>query len=185
MITIRKYEARDSENVKFACLNAEGYNSIPNEATAQLVLHTFCEYYIEREPDNCFVVDDDGRAVGFIISAESFEPYKKTLHEEYCPLVKPLGETRYGWSVASTDIYEKFKDEYPAHFHINILPEYQRVGAGGKLINTLFEHYRKKGIKGIMLGCNNQNEVGINFYKKYGFTVLGETEEDVAFGIKL
>ena len=59
MISIRKYEAKDYENVKFACLNAEGYNSITDYATEQLVLHTFCEYYIEREPQNCFVVDDD------------------------------------------------------------------------------------------------------------------------------
>ena len=94
MVTVRKYEERDAENVKFACLNAEGYNSIPNEETAQLVLHTFCEYYIEREPENCFVVDDDGRAVGFIISAESFEPYKKALHEEYCEKNKCLGEVK-------------------------------------------------------------------------------------------
>ena len=77
MVTIRKYEERDAENVKFACLNAEGYDSIENEETKQLVLHTFCEYYIEREPENCFVVDDDGRAVGFIISSENFEAYKK------------------------------------------------------------------------------------------------------------
>ncbi|MBR2875607.1 MAG: GNAT family N-acetyltransferase [Clostridia bacterium] len=185
MITIRKYEDKDCENVKFACLNAEGYNSIPDEATAQLVIHTFCEYYIEREPENCFVVDDDGRAVGFIISAESFEPYKKVLHEEYCPLVEPLGETKYNWSRASTDIYEDFKDEYPVHFHINILPEYQRVGAGGKLLNALFDHYKNKSAKGIMLCCSKENEVGLNFYKKYGFTVLKETKDDVAFGMKL
>ncbi len=185
MITIRKYEERDAENVKFACLNAEGYNSIESEEIKQLVLHTFCEYYIEREPENCFVVDDDGRAVGFIISAESFAPYKKALHEEYSEKVKPLGEERYSWSKASTEIHEKFKDEYPAHFHINILPEYQRVGAGGKLLNALFKHYRNKGIKGIMLCCSAANEVGLNFYRKYGFTVLEETKDDVAFGIKL
>ena len=185
MISIRKYEEKDSENVKFACLNAEGYNSITDDDTANLVLHTFCEYYIEREPDNCFVVDDDGRAVGFIISAESFEPYKKALHEEYCEKVKPLGEERYNWSKASTEIHEKFKDEYPAHFHINILPEYQRVGAGGKLINTLFEHYKNKGVKGVMLCCSAANDVGLGFYKKYGFKVLEETKDDVAFGMKL
>ena len=87
--------------------------------------------------------------------------------------------------MASTNIHEKFKDEYPAHFHINILPEYQRFGAGGKLINALFDHYRAKGIKGVMLCCNSENEVGLNFYKKYGFTVLEETKDDVAFGMKL
>ena len=98
---------------------------------------------------------------------------------------KYLGEERYNWSRESTDIPEKYKDEYPAHFHINILPEYQRVGAGGKLLNALFEHYRAKGVKGIMLCCNNENEVGLNFYKKYGFKVLEESEYDVAFGMKL
>lgn len=185
MVTIRKYKENDAENVRFACLNAEGYNSITNEDTAKLVLNTFCDYYIECEPENCFVVDDDGRAVGFIISAESFEPYKKALDEVYCEKNKPLGEERYNWAKASTLTPQKFKDEYPAHFHINILPEYQRVGAGGKLLEALFEHYKAKDVKGVMLCCNAQNEVGLNFYKKYGFTVLEETEEDVAFGKKL
>jgi ribosomal protein S18 acetylase RimI-like enzyme len=185
MITIRKYEEKDSENVKFACLNAEGYNSITDDETAQLVLHTFCEYYIEREPENCFVVDDDGRAVGFIISSEKFESYKKALHEEYCEKNKYLGEERYNWSLESTELPEKYKDEYPVHFHINILPEYQRVGAGGMLLKALFNHYKEKGVNGLMLCCNNENEVGLNFYKKYGFKVLEETKYDVAFGMKL
>ncbi len=185
MVTVRKYEERDAENVKFACLNAEGYNSIEHEDTRQLVLHTFCEYYIEREPENCFVLDDDGRAVGFIISAESFAPYKKALHEEYCEKNKVLGEERYNWSLASTEIHEKFKDEYPAHFHINILPEYQRVGAGGMLLKALFEHYKSKGVKGVMLSCSAENEVGLGFYRKYGFKELEKNQYDVAFGMKL
>lgn len=185
MVTIRKYEEKDFLNVRFACLNAEGYENLDDDDTNTLVLNTFCDYYIEKEPENCFVIDDDGRAVGFIISAENFDKFKPVLHNEYLPKNKVLGEKRYNWSKQSTDLEERFKDDYPAHFHINILPEYQRMGLGGKLMNTLFEHYKKKGVKGVMLSTGADNSLAISFYKKYGFTLLEQNEFDVAFGMKL
>ena len=46
-------------------------------------------------------------------------------------------------------------------------------------------HLKKKGIKGVVLGVSSQNEKGINFYKKYGFRLLEETPDSLAFGIKL
>ena len=77
---------------------------------------------------------------------------------------------------------EKFKDEYPAHFHINILPEYQRVGAGGKLINALFEHYRNKGIKGVMRIKLNAEETKKLEKSKLVSFIIFETNLNV-FGV--
>ena len=47
MISIRKYEEKDSENVKFACLNAEGYNSITDDdtATAERLSNNYAEIF--------------------------------------------------------------------------------------------------------------------------------------------
>ena len=183
MVSVRKYEEKDFDGVRYACLHSESEEM--SESLSEFVLHTFCDYYIEKEPQNCFVLDDDGKAVGYTICAEDYDSYKAIFDREYLPLTKHLGEARYQWALESTILQEKYKADYPAHLHIDILPEYQRQGWGGKLINALFEHLRQKGIKGVMLTAGTGNETANNFYKKYGFEHLETLGTDIAFGMKL
>ena len=80
---------------------------------------------------------------------------------------------------------EEFKEDYPAHFHVDILPEYQRMGMGGKLIDTLCDHLKQKGVKGMCLTCGPRNEKAMKFYEKYNFTLLSIDHDDACFGKKL
>lgn len=184
MLSIRPFEKKDYENVQYVCLNSEE-EGIESKEVQEFVLHTFCDYYIDNEPENCFVLDDDGKAVGYVICAENYDKYKKIFDEKYLPLNKPLEPRLYQWAEVSTVLQNKYKKEYPAHLHIDLLPPYHRKGYGGKLIKTLFEHLKNKGVCGVMLTAGPQNEAGVNFYKKHGFTLLEQTEADVAFGMKL
>lgn len=184
MVSVRKYESKDYEGVQFACLNSEGPTTDSPE-TQEFILTTFCNYYIENEPHNCFVLDDDGKAVGYVICAENFDEFKPVFDADYLPLTEKWGADRYEWASTAYVLQEKYKDIYPAHLHIDILPEYHRKGCGGKLINALFDHLRSKGIKGVMLTVGSRNFTGIGFYKKYGFELVEEWEDDIAFGMKL
>lgn len=183
MLSVRKYEEKDLENVRYVCLHSEGDE--PEKTFAQFVLHTFCDYYIQHEPENCFVLDDDGRAVGYIICAENYNRYKELFDKEYLPLTEAQGEEYYNWAATSTILQNKYKADYPAHLHIDLLPEYQRKGWGGKLLNALFEHLRAKDIKGVMLTAGTGNVNAGSFYKKYGFEQIEIYNTDVAFGMKL
>ncbi|MBR2867903.1 MAG: GNAT family N-acetyltransferase [Clostridia bacterium] len=184
MVSVRKYDPKDYENVQFACLNSEGPATDP-EQTQRFVLITFCNYYIEKEPENCFVLDDDGRAVGYVICAENYDKFKPVFDAEYLTQTLDMPPHRYEWASTSTVLQEKYKEEYPAHLHIYILPEYHRKGYGGQLINALFDHLRSKGVKGVMLTVGERNSTGIGFYKKYGFEFIEQWKDDVAFGMKL
>lgn len=183
MISVRKYEKKDFDSVRFTCLNSTGEDFGP--VVSEFILHTFCDYYIEHEPENCFVLDDDGKAVGYIICTENYDNYKEIFDKEYLPLNKHLGEERYKWAMESTILQNKYKSDYPAHLHIDILPEYHRQGWGGKLLTALFDHLRSKGIKGVMLTAGKENLNAGSFYKKYGFEQLEIYDTDVAFGMKL
>ena len=183
MISIRKYEKKDFDNVRFVCLNSEGTSITGN--LGEFILHTFCDYYLEKEPENCFVLDDDGKAVGYIICTENYDRYKEIFDREYLPLNKPLGEENYKWACESTVLQNKYKEDYPAHMHIDILPEYQRQGWGGRLLTMLFDHLRTKGIKGVMLTAGTSNVNAGKFYSKYGFKLLEILDTDVAFGVQL
>lgn len=49
------------------------------------------------------------------------------------------------------NVYEKWKDEYPAHLHVDISEAGTGKGGGRLLMNTLLEHLKEQGIKGVML----------------------------------
>ncbi len=183
MTEIRKYEEKDFEGVRYACLNSEGEEM--GKELCEFILHIFCDYYIEKEPENCFVLSDDGKAVGYIICAENFDKFKPIFDSEYAPQVAHMGQNRINWANEAYILHEKFKDDYPAHLHIDILPEYHRSGWGGKLTKTLFEHLKGKGVNGVMLTTGMGNTTANNFYKKYGFEELGIYDTDIAFGMKL
>ncbi len=185
-MTIRPYQEKDKENVRFVCLNSEGPCDM-SEAGQHYILTTYCDYFIEREPQNCFVAaDENDRAVGYIFCAESFRAFYPVFLRDYAcsfPLSKPWF---FCYNAAhSADLQEKYEEDYPAHLHIDLLPEYQRKGIGHKLVDTLAAHLKTKGVPGVMLTVGARNFVGQSFYKKYGFTLLEAAGDDIAFGLKL
>ncbi|MBQ3128797.1 MAG: GNAT family N-acetyltransferase [Oscillospiraceae bacterium] len=185
---IRPYEEKDKENVRFICLNSEGECKMtPDEQ--KFILTTYCDYYIENEGINCFVaVDDNDRAIAYIICTEDFDSYRKVFVEEYIPrldedMVVWGGNARNGASV-STKLQEKYKKDFPAHLHIDVLPEYHRQGIGHRLVDTLSAHLKEKGVRGVMLTVGAENIRGQSFYKKYGFEFIEKDGDDVAFGLR-
>ena len=184
-MTIRPYQNKDFDSVRFVCLNSEGPCDL-NEPDQHYVLTTYCDYYIEREPQNCFVAaDESDRAVGYIICAESFDNFFSVFRQDYVNRLSSQLEDYRSMAIHSTDLQRKYKMEYPAHLHIDLLPEYQRKGSGHKLVDTLASHLRSKGVPGVMLTVGTLNQVGQSFYNKYGFSVLEKTPGDVAYGLKL
>ena len=58
---------------------------------------------------------------------------------------------------------------YPAHLHINLLPEYQGKGFGTLMINSLLDELKEKKVKSIMLLADAENTGAIRFYERNGF----------------
>lgn len=82
-------------------------------------------------------------------------------------------------------LMEEFKEQYPAHLHIDLLPECQGKGLGRQLIEKLKEYLRKDNACGLMLDVAADNTGGIAFYKKCGFDVIRENKNESLMGIKL
>ena len=188
MIIIRPFEEKDKENVRFVCLNSEGEcRMTPDER--HYILTTYCNYYIENEGRNCFVAaNEDDEAIAYIICTEDFDNYRKIFVEEYIPR---LDENMQVWGFnakkgadGSTKLQEKYKKDFPAHLHIDVLPEYHRQGIGHKLVDALSAHLKAKGVCGVMLTVGSKNERGKSFYNKYGFEFIEQDGDDVAFGLR-
>ncbi len=184
-MNIRPYKVTDKEDVHFVCLNSDGPCK-SSKRGINFALAVYCDYYIEIEPENCFVAtDENDKAVGYIISTENFDKFKEIYMADYYTRIKKW-EYRRRKSARRTIIpHEKHKQDYPAHLHIDILPEYQRMGLGHKLTDALVEQLKAKDVKGIMLTTWIKNEKGRGFYDKYGFTLLEEMKNCAVYGLKL
>lgn len=60
-------------------------------------------------------------------------------------------------------------ERWPAHFHVDLLPEMQRQGWGRKMVETMLSALRGEGAKGVHLGMEAGNGGAEKFYKAMGF----------------
>ncbi|MCM3739652.1 GNAT family N-acetyltransferase [Oceanobacillus luteolus] len=73
--------------------------------------------------------------------------------------------------------YSKVQSDKKCHLHaIYILPEYQSKGIGSRLLNIGME---KLGAKEITLHVERKNENALNFYKKKGFQMISEFDNEL------
>lgn len=172
MITIRKYEKKDRENLLKICIET---SSLPTGSKKDIDFLNlmFNDYYAIVEPENCFVAaDENDEAVGYILCAENFEKYYKTFKALYIPLIRKLGFKYYIMAVSEIGVHSIFKNKYPAHLHIDILPVCQGKGTGTALVNELKDHLKAKGIDNVMLSCGMGNKRAIKFYEKNDFKMV-------------
>ena len=182
---IRPYRESDRENVRFVCLNSDG-PCRAGKRRQNFLLTTYCDYFIEKEGRNVFVAtDENDKAIGYILCAENYDNFKEIFYNEY---IERLGKWEFKFrksAMRSTLIQEEYKKEYPAHLHIDILPDFQRMGLGHKLMDALCENLKSKNIKGVCLTVWAGNKKGRRFYEKYGFTLLETRKTTAVYGLKL
>lgn len=182
MVTIRPYAEKDKPLVQNLCLANAGIGEA-SEEMQRFILNMYCNYYIEQEPENCFVaVDEDDCAVGYIFCSENCDVYEQKFNELYIPNALELGTKFYLDSKLDIITHTMFRTTYPAHLHIDIDAEYQGKGIGSALLDTLQHHLLGKGISSVMLVCGADNEGAIRFYKRNGYVTLITTHLGTAMG---
>ncbi|WP_426321146.1 GNAT family N-acetyltransferase [Microbacterium sp. E-13] len=157
--------------------------------------------YAARHPEFAFVVEtDDERVVGYIVGAPDSAAFEEWFATEWWPphaerWPKPEGE-RVPVSVSRQDgivryAYARrggtqpFGEEYPAHLHIDLLPETQGQGLGRRLIETLEQALREAGVPGLHLVASAENTGAIAFYPRVGFEAIASPEGTQVFAKRL
>ncbi len=128
---------------------------------------------------------DDTERIHFIINkaAKAYEGVipPDCYHQPYMSMDELEREmkrmTFFGWEVNGELIgvmgFEPIKDVFLIR-HAYVLPEWQKQGIGSRLLNHL------KGIvtnSQLLVGTWAENYWAINFYKKWGFTLLPDKDE--------
>ncbi|WP_407360092.1 GNAT family N-acetyltransferase [Microbacterium sp. LBN7] len=143
----------------------------------------FAVPYVERHPDLAWVVEtDDGRTIGYIVGTDDTDAFYTWFRDEWWPAFRErfprpqqvvTREDRmieYGYERAPGVDAEV--SDYPAHLHIDLLPETQGQGLGRRLMETLFAELTRRGVRGLHLGIDPQNSAAAAFYERLGMTRL-------------
>jgi ribosomal protein S18 acetylase RimI-like enzyme len=72
---------------------------------------------------------------------------------------------------------------YPAHLHIDLLPEHQGAGHGRALIDTFRAAAAGAGAPALHVGVAPRNRRALAFYDHLGFTLIADTEHVVYLGL--
>jgi ribosomal protein S18 acetylase RimI-like enzyme len=134
---------------------------------------------------HCFIfvaVDDNDIPIGYIYGVSDYDKYQENF-TDYIKQVAEIEDRRF-LAEALTEMYDHaiYKNDYPAHLHIDILPDYQSKGIGSKLIKAFCDQLKENNVRGVMLIVGSENDGARRFYERNGFELLQDIESGAAYG---
>ncbi|WP_257456112.1 GNAT family N-acetyltransferase [Archangium lipolyticum] len=187
---IRPYHPDDRDAVYDICVRtgADGQDARGLYRSDELLPDVYAGPYLELEPQLAFVVDEGGRAVGYVLGAADTPAFVEAWHARWLPRVagrhpRPVepalsAEERLiarlhhpEWMLAPE------LAPHPAHLHVNLLPHVQGAGFGRRLVETFLAAAAAVGAPSLHLGTSNDNTQALRFYERLGFqrlTVAGD-----------
>ena len=194
---IRPYHPSDLTSLYKICLLTANSGK---DATAlfndpDLIGHLYLAPYVLFEPEICFVITNNEKPCGYIIGTKNSQKFHSKCEKDWFPILRK----RYPIAEASDESFDlriikklheghKVKNEllgYPAHLHINLLPETQGQGVGRKIMDAFINKLKELNVPSLHLEVGKKNPGAIKYYEKMGFTIIKEYEHSIAFGMKL
>ncbi|MEY9930561.1 ribosomal protein S18 acetylase RimI-like enzyme [Catenulispora sp. GP43] len=179
---IRQYRPEDREALYEICM-LTGNNGGDARAVyrdQELLPDLFAAPYATLEPDLAFVLDDGGRAVGYVLGTSDTERFVRDFRTKWLPEVADRHPLPGGGPGTPDAVMTEFLHQpemmitpaladYPAHLHIDLLPGYQGHGYGRALLTTLFAALNKAGAQKVHLVMSTANTNARAFYDRIGF----------------
>ncbi|MBI5808766.1 MAG: GNAT family N-acetyltransferase [Ignavibacteriales bacterium] len=196
-LIIRSYKKSDLPGLYEICLKTgnSGKDATEFYKDPLLLGNFYSAPYAVIHPELTFILADNDIPVGYILGTNDSELfYHKSEKEWFPPLRKkyPLPEENDNTPDAKIirlihkgHLPKSELLSYPAHLHIDILPEGQGQGMGRKLIDTFINKLIEMKVPALHLEVGKRNINAIKFYEKIGFQIIQEYEWSVAYGIIL
>ena len=87
-IGIRPYQQKDKQAVRGICIATSGL-PVETQRQKEPLLLQYCDYYLEQEPEACFVaVDKTDTPVGYILCSKDYQAYQARFRKSYLPLIQ-------------------------------------------------------------------------------------------------
>lgn len=173
---IRPYTNKDEKAVIDICFNTRDY--MEDLKDSYLFSLRWAQCYLRYYPEFCFVAEENGEVIGYILSTPDTEICEKTYLENILPEIKNRIDSKdkyyedFTSFITANDMGDTIADDYPAHLHINLTPKCQHKGIGSKLMKVMEQNLIAHGVKAIHLGVMADNTNAVNFYKKHNYKIL-------------
>ncbi|HEX7834943.1 MAG TPA: GNAT family N-acetyltransferase [Pseudolysinimonas sp.] len=185
---IRPYEPADLARMREVCLltGAAGGDATGRWSNDALLPDLFVEPYVTFAPGWAWVVElpgpDDARIHGYLVAVSDTRAFVSWWADTWTPWFAagythpepPYSEedelVLRGFEPAGMEIEELA--DYPAHFHLDLLPEAQGQGWGRKLVGRLRSELADVGVPGLFAALDAENVAARGFYERIGFREL-------------
>lgn len=194
---IRPYHREDLAALYQICLQTAdgGADASHLFSDKELIGSYYAAPYGFFEPEVCFMVSFNDQVCGYIVGCKSSLNFAKQCEENWFPALRlqhalkgkmdnTLSERVVSLIHTGYQPRPEYAD-YPAHLHINLLPNTQGHGLGRQLITTFLDKLRELKVSGVHLEVSTTNRAAISFYEKVGFTVIAEFEHSIGYGMRL
>ena len=194
MTDIRPYRSGDRDAVYEICLKTgkSGEDATGWLDNDDVLPDIYALPYVDLAPETAFVVDVDGRAHGYILGVADTAAFVERLRTQWLPGF----EAKYPLTGDDTPTQRFVRDarrpermlipeldDYPAHLHIDLLPDLQGQGFGRMLVRTLTTELRSRGVPGVWLEYGADNVNAGAFYRRLGFTPLPSSAAGTRVGL--
>jgi ribosomal protein S18 acetylase RimI-like enzyme len=179
---VRHYRESDWEAVYDICIKTgdSGDDVSGRFSNDSLFPDIWAGPYLRLEPELAYVLESQGRPVGYVLGTADTASFVKRYRTEWLPVVAPhypkpvepatTAETQLVTILFHPEVMLVPEHErYPAHLHIDILAGHRHGGAGRCLIENFIQGARKRGASGVHVGVAIKNVDALGFYHKIGF----------------
>jgi GNAT superfamily N-acetyltransferase len=174
---------------------ADGGDATADYSDPRLLGEIYLGAYLAFEPGLAFVVDDGSGPLGYVVGTVDTAAFEERCERAWWPPLReryPLDTFPDGTADANrvraihspTTTDPAILDLFPAHLHVDLLPEAQGGGNGRRLLETFFDALRARGVPGVHLGVSETNTSAIGFYEHLGFERV-PTDIGYVLGLKL
>jgi ribosomal protein S18 acetylase RimI-like enzyme len=180
---IRGYRPSDLDDLYDICIRtADAGDDLRGRfGNDRLIGDVYAGPYVTLEPEVARILDDgNGRAIGYIIGTANTPEFVRRYEQEWLP---SLGD-RYAHDDDPRDqnLLEQLRrpqrmllpelDAYPAHLHIDLLPEARGHGEGRALMTSFLQGLHAAGVERVHLSMAPTNTGARAFYDRLGFTEI-------------
>ena len=186
-VAIRTARPSDEEAILDICLRTadRGQDASHLYSDPRLPGFIWALPYVRFCPETSFVLTLGDEVMGYCVATPDTVSFEERLQAEWWPKLRadlsefvartPQDENVLAYFRNAPRTPARVTMPYPAHLHINLLPQMQNGGHGSRLLRHQLDVLAADRLPGAHLGIDPRNESVIGFYSRFGFVEIERT----------
>lgn len=195
---IRKYKSSDKKQIEALHFEVGFLGRSMSKLLSETDLwNKNIQYYLTKEPESIFVLDHEGKVLGYVIGCVDDKNHKKntklvwSAFKNFFASFNAPKKDRYFWwsrflvvfnalSGLSDEIKFKVPTKDAGHFHISLASDVRGKNFGSKLFEKFEQYARESGVKVLHAdGFEANINPNTNFWFKNGFKVYSKVKTSI------